>query len=138
MKTAKTFAALSIALIFLGFAAFAGKPSANPDVQRGTIKYQVNIHLRVGMNIPDAQLLVMMTDEHNRLVALPQTFSFSKMTYVFGENGPVTGTRIAWIVQSKNDGNRIPIYGNTDSQKGTFLANHVYQFNIYPENGKPR
>ncbi|MCX6251242.1 MAG: hypothetical protein NTX61_10885 [Bacteroidetes bacterium] len=137
MKTTKTIAALCIAMIFFGLTALAGKPTIKPEVQRGTIKYLVNIHVPVGINIPDVQLFVKITDEHNRLVDLPQQFRFGTVSYVFGEQGPVTGTRIAWIVQSNNDGPKIPLWGNNDIKTGTFLPGHLYQFDIYPGTGKP-
>ncbi|MCX6251843.1 MAG: hypothetical protein NTX61_13965 [Bacteroidetes bacterium] len=137
MKATKTFLVLSIAMILFGLTALAGKPTIKPEVQRGTIKYLVNIHVPVGINISDVQLYVLITDKHNRKVALPQQFSFETMTYVFFEEGPVTGTRIAWIMQSNNDGPKIQLWGNNDIKTGTFLPGHLYQFDIYPGTGKP-
>jgi len=136
MKTTKTIAALSIALILFAFNTFAGKPTGNPDGSL-PIKYRVNIHIPAVITVPNVQFYVAVTDKNNHPVAPLQPFSFGNMSYAFEENGPVTGIRIAWIVQSSAGGNRIPLWDNNDLQKGTFLPGHVYQFNIYPKVGKP-
>ena len=136
MKTTKTIAALSIAMILFGFTALAGKPgNGNPDVLKGTIKYQVNIHIPSVLNLTNVHLYVLVTDENNRPVVMPQLFTYDHMSYVFGENGPVTGIRIAWIIQARSDANRIPLDNNSEVMKGTFLPYQIYTFDLYPGDG---
>ena len=134
MKTTKTIAALSIALILFAFTAFAGKPTGNPDGSI-PIKYRVNIHIPAVITVPNVQFYVAVTDKNNHPVAPLQPFSFGNMSYAFEENGPVTGIRIAWIVPA--GGNGIPLWDNSDLLKGTFLPGQVYPFDIYPKVGKP-
>ena len=136
MKTTKTIAALSIAMLLLGFSALAGKPAGNPDVQNGNLKYAVTIHVPAMITIPNITFYVLVTDGNNHLIDAAQLYTPGQNTYGFSENGPVTGIRIAWIVQA-NGGARLPIYDNNALLKGTFLPDHVYQFDIYPKVGKP-
>jgi hypothetical protein len=132
MKTTKTIAALSIAMILFAFSAFAGKT----DGQKGNLKYVVNIHLPKLTTIPHATFYVLVTDANNHPVDAVQTFIPGNSTYTFTEMGPVTGVRIAWILQGGTFA-RIPLYDNSDILKGTFLPGRAYQFDIYPKVGKP-
>ncbi|MCX6251436.1 MAG: hypothetical protein NTX61_11875 [Bacteroidetes bacterium] len=139
MKTTKIFSALSIAMIVFGLSAFATKPSSENTRERGLIRYQVNINIPANLSVSNLQLLVMVKDGSNRLVAPPQPFHFGTLSYTFTEKvrvvGPVNDTRIAMLVLSNAGGRAILLYNNTDTKSGAFEPDHLYRFLIFPEIG---
>ncbi len=131
----KLFAIISFALIVLG--ANASNPSLNtsktPDQTiPGNIRYSVTIHVTPGVIIPKMHFYVVLTDQNNRRVADAQQVEFGKWTYQFTEMGPVSGIRVAHLIETTADDAFMPYSCSPDIKSGTFRNGVTYMFNLYP------
>ena len=134
MKTTKLIFALSLALIFamgsINMHAMKISKKDLPIEKARMIAYIVRIE---NMNYVDQSgnhFLVMMTDEHGRLVAPAQTFNAGKSEYTFLEGGTIRGTRVARVM-------RLPIAPHSPefpptAKTGIFYGGASYLFIIKP------
>jgi hypothetical protein len=136
MKTVKFFSVLSLVLIFAGVnAVFSGNrlTSNTQKSNKAPIRYEVNIHLPLYINLCSTYLVVM-TDEAGRHVAHAQVFDPAIKKYVFVELASVPGkVRIASLVLS-DEGTSCPITLITkpDVKTTRYLPGYTYSFDLYP------
>ncbi len=137
----KFLAIISFALIALG--AIATNPSKGNSTKAGqitggNIKYTVTIHVNPELIIPKLHFYLVITDENNRRIADAQQVEFGKWTYQFSETGPVSGTRIARLIQTTADDAYMPYSCGPDVKWGTFRNGITYMFNLYPTREIPQ
>ena len=131
MKTiAKTLVAACI--LMLALQVNAGKNGGNPTAQN-QITYSVRINApqfhMPGFNLV---LYVGVTDAHGKPIAPAQRLRPGTSTYVFYENGPYKGTRVAVLVNDPIVPTNIPFFCAPDVKTGGFANGVTYDFNLYP------
>jgi hypothetical protein len=128
MKTiAKTLIAFGILFITLQGSVSMGGPPGGPQVA-----YAVNIVPQTRVNNFNLLLYVGVTDETGRLVAPAQRFKLGTWTYYFYENGPVTGTRVAHLVNDPVVPTNLLFNCAPATLSGKFLPGDTYFFTLYP------
>ena len=141
MKTLKLLSVISFALMV--FAASAIKPAEVSSMNTatptpGNIKYQVTIHVPADLSLPNVHFFVVMTDGNGRRIAAPQQAVTGINTYYFSELGPVTGTRIARLVEAHISDSYMPFTCNPDVKTGIFKNGYMYDFNLWPSSSLPQ
>ena len=131
MKTiAKTLVAACI--LMLALQVNAGKNGGNPTAQN-QIGYSVKINAPQwhigGFNLV---LYVAVTDEHGKPITSVQRFVPGTSTYMFYENGPYKGTRVAVLVNDPIVPTNIHFFCAPDVKTGGFQNGVTYDFNLYP------
>jgi hypothetical protein len=149
MKKIRFLSAVIVVMLSISMSqAFGARPASSvstsflPIQQDGSIKYVVNVKTTPQFTFPTCKILVVVTDEHNRLVAPAQLFTSNTTFYYFAERGPVTGTRIAHLrLASENAGSTAPVcsfYALPDEESGTFYNNVIYKFTLLPISNNPK
>ena len=131
MKTiAKTLVAVCI--LMLSLQVNAANSNGNPSAQN-QIAYSVKINAPQwhigGFNLV---LYVAVTDEHGKPIAPAQRAVPGKSTYMFYENGPYKGTRVAVLVNDPIVPTNIHFFCAPDVMTGGFQNGVTYDFNLYP------
>ncbi len=138
MKTLKALILLSLGLVFLGASAFNPRVSDSSSLlpPQGVIKYQVSLYVEQQfITLPGVHFFIILTDEHGRRIGLQQIRP-GFQTYFFSEVGPVSGTRIAWLVEGHMDQSFMTFTCAPDVRSGLFLNNLIYNFNLFPQRGE--
>jgi hypothetical protein len=138
MKTTKFFSVLSLVLIFAAantVYADNNKPDKFKKASQTTIKYQVAIHLSLGISTCNTYY-VQITDETGRLVAPAQIFVPGVNKYVFNEAISVQGrARIASLVLPSNFDPYACLNNlitRPDVKVGPFFFGLTYSFDLFP------
>lgn len=97
------------------------------------IHYQVNIHPDYNISHTACPLTVQMTNGAGMLIGQPQFYHQGINTYHFYETGPVTGKRVAQLL---NTDEGLPddvclLVSLWDSKTGTFYNGGNYKFDLY-------
>jgi hypothetical protein len=139
MKTIKFFSVLILALIFAGVNTVypgSGLTSSANNLNKTTIKYEVNINLLSGTFLCNTYL-VQVTDEKGIPVAHAQIFVPGKSKYVFNEVATKPGKeRIASLVLPYTYAPYVCPIGlitKPDVKMGPFYPGKTYYFNLYPQ-----
>ena len=136
----KLLTAISFVLIVLGATAAnptLGTTNNQGQITPGNIKNTVTIQVNQEANLPKLHFILFITDENNRHIGGAQLVEPGTWKYQFSEQGPVTGIRIAHLVQSTSDDTLMPFSCNPDVKSGTFRNGVVYNFNLYPTRALP-
>jgi hypothetical protein len=110
----------------------AGPGSISPSVNAG-ITYVVNIVPQQRIGNVNLALYVAITDENGRPVAPVQKASIGRASYLFYEKGPVTGTRIAYMVNKPVVPTNYSFLCAPDPVSGKFIPGETYYFILYPK-----
>jgi hypothetical protein len=97
------------------------------------IHYQVNIHPDYNITHDACPLMVQMTNGAGILIGQPQLYHNGLNTYNFYEAGPVTGKRMAQLLNT-DEGlpeNVCILVSLWDSKTGTFYRGGNYKFDLY-------
>ena len=98
------------------------------------IHYKVNVHPNYAILHNQCPMLVLITDETNtNMIGLPQLYHPDKNTYYFYEEGPVTGVRVAHLINTAVDqpGDVCFDVSLWNSKVGTFYNGMNYIFDLY-------
>ncbi len=116
--------------INLSMSAYSNKTN-NQDLP--IISYQVNIHPDNQITHNACPMMVQVTNGSGMLVGQPQLYHNGMNTYYFSEPGPVSGKRMAQLINADEG---LPddvcfLVSWWDSRSGTFYGGETYQFNLY-------
>jgi len=135
MKKLIIFTFIAAGVIFLGIKLSPSAFSNMTNVinNNAAIHYQVVIHPDWRINQSACPLEVQMTNGSGMLIGLPQIYQKGMNTYHFYESGPVTGNRVAQLL---NMDEGLPddvciLISLSNSQSGTFNNGETYTFNLY-------
>jgi len=105
------------------------KPPANDP----GITYVVNIELSSAIGLCNSYY-VTISDRDGNLVASPLPYQEGTNTYIFHENGPVTGTRTANLVEMDKVHHACThnLYTQPDIKNNRFRNNVTYLFTLHP------
>jgi hypothetical protein len=136
MKTKNIFAAVSIMLLFLGTALFAGNkvPGSNSGNMTEGIRFDVVVHMDNETNGNNVYLIQLL-DEHGRAVGPAKTYVKGVSVYTFYEWGPKTGARIARMILSPvadHNAGLPNLFCRPDVIFGTFENRKVYTLDLFP------
>lgn len=142
MKATKITAALSLVLILLGTSLLnAGTPGGKNRVISGVnlVRYQVTVHMPADIRLCNLWI-VEVTDGTGNLVTPAQGLSEGSATYTFFEKGPVTGVRVARLVQNNSTKHfncepEFSVY--PDFKTGTFANGTMVTFDLWPNSEQP-
>jgi len=137
MKTLKPSIIISLVLIIAGINLLFAMPT-NTRILIGPlfrgVSYNVTVHYQGEFPLCNSYL-VQIVDAQGYSVAPDQIFQPGMNTYVFHERGPVSGVRIARLVESPAQGNITCTYDLVtppDVKSGKFLVGATYFFNLFP------
>ena len=124
------------ALMFFGTKVNSSERLSNSSHGIATpyIQYQVNIHPNWVILHNQCPMWVLITDETTAtIIGIPQLYQHDMNTYTFYEIGPVSGVRIAHLINSPEDlpGDACYNVQVWDSKTGTFNNDMTYIFNLY-------
>jgi hypothetical protein len=129
MKTiAKIFIAISVMMI--SFSASTVKGGEGNTASALAISYKVIVHMPDGTPGVLRGVYVVITDGTGRLVAPAQVLIPGKTEYLFAENGPVKGIRIARLSNGLRPHTDSWV-ANEDVKAGYFQNGASYLFNLY-------
>jgi hypothetical protein len=121
-------------VIFLGVSLSSSARLANNPNSNGQsfIHYQVNIHPDWKILHNSCPLVVSMTDGGRKVIGQPQLYHYGTNTYHFYETGPVSGTRVAIMMDAEVDQFDVCYaISLTHSESGTFNNGTTYIFNLF-------
>jgi hypothetical protein len=140
MKTMKLIAV--IGLVMFCMSAIAASPdhvtTPNGGSSEGFIKYAISIHGPDFYVMPNAHFYVVITDQNGRRIAPPQLVTGLKSIYLFSEQGPVIGSRVARLAEAHDSPSFIPFSCTPDIKSGAFQNGLFYNFNLYPSLAVPQ
>ena len=132
MKTiARTLIATGILLLTLQMIAVTDSVGQTTS---GKITYIVNVVAPINIRNSNINLALFIgiTDENGRLVAPVQKATTAVRTYIFYEQGPVTGTRVANLVNRPVGPINYRFNCPPASITGKFSPGSSYVFTLYP------
>lgn len=138
MKTTTKISVLSLALIFC--AAAFNSSAAKMKNTTGTsvnpvITHLVTVTIPAGLK-PCNAYMVKITDRNGNTVAPAKIFCQGIAKYVFYERAPVSGPRMAVLVQASPNGNAVcefELYAAPVVWFGPFKAGETYRYDLYPK-----
>ena len=136
MKTLKFTAAASLILFFVGLTSVFSNQARNINTVKpnGVIRYQVDVQFNVEIDLCNTYQVVLV-DENGKMVSSPETFRPGIATYVFSENGPVSGVRAAVLILNQETMHFIcpnELFTAPDVKRGDFMPGKTYIFNLVP------
>ena len=130
---------LTISLGIFLFTIFSGFSPKNinhpgPVVQKGNIRYQVNIQLSNEVSLCNTYL-VQIVDENQQAVLAPKVYVPGVSGYSFFEVGTITGVRAAVLVRAgfNNFICQQELFTPADVKYGIFMKGQTYSYLLQPK-----
>ena len=100
---------------------------------KSDIHYQINIHPNLAIIQSSCPMMVSLTDGSGNNIGQPKLYNPSQNSYHFYEMGPVSGIRMARLVniEERFSDNVCVLVSLKDSKSGTFNNGWRYVFNLY-------